>query len=287
MSKKSELYPNQLVNREAKRLLERDLKKYWKRVLGLYSIGLMNLILEKEYKKDLGQITRLSYFFFRHIDDVLDGDFQIDENPKLYVHRIQTQIKTSEPNNNPIVNMGRHSLKLINNLSTPADQPEELFDLSIQTMLDDYDRSQTRTALNSEELDQYYYNTFAPILNLMFIGFQSKLRVSQDSLADLALCQGHIYTLRDLKDDWENGIINIPSEILIAQNISTNDSYQKVFTNQAVQQWIASEIHDQKIKVLQLQAELEQAGEKFTLFAVNFSLLKHMLKALNALSFSE
>lgn len=263
------------------RLLKRDPEKYWKRILGLYITGILYFVTEKKFS-NIGSLTRETYLFFRYIDDLLDGDIEVAGNPLAIINRIKTDIaQNRQLDAHPVAQMARHSLTKLNKLAKKGENPQQLFVQAIEAMVFDYHRRENRTTLTTAQLDDYYFNTFSHALNIMLIGFKSDLRVTKDTiLSNLALCQGHIYSIRDLKDDWEIGIINIPKEILERAQLSSKDSYTTVIQNPEIQKWIANEISEYKKRVVQLQNYLKQSGEKFTYQAINFALLKHMLKAI-------
>lgn len=272
-----------LAAKEARRLLERDLNKYHRRIIGLYGSGLVHFLSEKKFS-NFGTLTRETYLFFRHIDDALDGDIELEGNPIAYVRRIQSDIKHDRQEIVDPAKMARYSLSVLEPLAQEGDDPQQLFLDAIDAMIFDYRRRQSREVLTEEQIDEYYFNTFAPVLNLMFIGLNSELRVTQESLADLALSQGRIYSIRDLEDDWKNGIINVPKEVLDKAELTAENSYEELVSNQVVRAWISLEIYIQKEKVNAVRSEIEDSNEDFTLKAIDFALITHMLNTLENLN---
>lgn len=271
------------VASEALRILKFNPEKHWKRVLGLYLIGWIYIFKEKKRSASLGLLTRSTYLIFRHIDDVLDKDL-IVENPKEYVQKLRLIVSSRTQPFNKVAKMLEFSLELLEKKAQSAktgEDVQQLFINAIDAMLFDYERQENRTILSQDELHEYYYQTFTPVLNLMFLGFESKLRVSKETIfSHLAYCQGRIYSIRDLEKDWNVGIINIPLEVLDAANITSTDSFANVVNNPKVKQWIKNEIKVNFQAVIELKQALELSGEKFTIQAVNFSLVDHMLKTL-------
>lgn len=285
--KENNLTPNRfqaelLAAREAKRLLDRDQPKYLRRIIGLYGSGFLHFLSEKEFS-NVGTLTRETYLFFRHIDDALDGDIEIEGSPIAYVRRIQSDIKHDREEISDLAKMARYSLSVLEPVAKEDEDPEQHFIDAIDAMIYDYRRRQSREVLTGEQIDQYYFNTFAPVLNLMFIGIKSDLRVTQEQLRNLAICQGRVYSLRDLESDWENGIINIPKEVLDKTGLSTEDSIEEIKMHKEVRNWIALEIFQQKERVEAVRTEIENSGESFTLKALDFALITHMLKAIDKL----
>jgi phytoene/squalene synthetase len=268
---------------ETKRLLERNWRKYWKRIFGLYTISFVHFIIEKKFDPQIGQLSRESYLLLRYIDDVLDGDLPIVGNPKQHIEDIKSQINGEKPSENRIAILAIDSIKKLEKRALENENPRELFIKIIDAMIFDFDRRQERGVLTNEDLIKYYYDTFAPILNLMFIGFGSSIRVTSENFADLAYCQGHIYSIRDLEDDWKVGIINIPKEILNSAGLTPDNNYQEVVNSNVIRNWIKKEVKSSRNRVNTLKTRIQESGETFTIFATNIALINHMIKALDKL----
>lgn len=282
--------------KESKRLLEFDFKKHFKRVLGLYAIGLLYILTEKKLNSNnIGILVREAYLIFRHIDDVLDGDLEISQNPKDYVLMLKEIVVGANDSKKPastsfpqgIELMLTHSIQELEKRSLPTDNIKKLYELAIDAMLFDYQRINSKSFMSSKDLDNYYYETFAHVLNLMFVGLESRLRISPANLQDLALAQGHIYSIRDLEKDWNTGIYNIPMEVLKDAGIVRPVSFKAIKSSPVIQRWIESELKIYKTKVLKLKEEIAKSGEKFTIITTNFSLLDHMLKTIAKLEGKE
>lgn len=61
-----------IIASEAHRFIQKDPSKL-KLVAGLYALSGVNL--------ELGKVARASYFFIRHLDDLLDGEMEITSDP--------------------------------------------------------------------------------------------------------------------------------------------------------------------------------------------------------------
>ena len=70
--------------REALRLAKKDIPSHVTLVLGLYALSCK--------ERELGQVARSSYFFMRRMDDILDGDLQINGEPLLLAQNVRNQI---------------------------------------------------------------------------------------------------------------------------------------------------------------------------------------------------
>lgn len=240
------------VATEAGRLIMRDPGKYAGAVKGLYLLSFVDC--------DLGQAARSSYFFLRHIDDVLDGDRKDVKDPFTYVQDIREQVTTGTvTDSQPITLLAHDALNRLEKKAKEGDDPKKDFLASMNGMLFDYQRAQERRVLTKAELEEYYKTTFFSVLNLMFIGLESKLR-AQDVPA-LSYCQGKVYSIRDLEKDWTGGILNIPQEVLTATSLSPHNSYEEVQASPLIQDWMQNELLQSKQQLLVAQGVIAATSE--------------------------
>lgn len=214
-----------LAGKEAFRLLKRSPEKYIRGVSGLYILSLAD--------SEVGRLARASYFFIRHVDDVLDGGGVPISDPFSYVISMRDQISTGEFRETPpIVELARYALIVFGERAQEGDDPKQDMLNAIDTIVFDYERSRKRRPLSADGLEDYYRSAFFPVVNLMLIGLGSKFRATD--IPGLSLCQGRVYTVRDLEEDWEQGIINVPNETLSQGGLSPNSPLQNVKSSSVV-----------------------------------------------------
>lgn len=228
--------------------------KYWLLIAKVYLASLKNAIPAK--------VFRASYFFCRNIDDVLDGDRRVDTDPESYVENILGTMDTE--NGGPeIVELYRFAIKHLVDMAKEGEDPSKHFKRVINdAMLFDYQRSQTRRVLTEDELNQYYDDTFAPVMDLALMIAGSSQRSAD--LPESVLTQGHIYTIRDLGDDLANGIINIPAEELAKSEIDPSRQFGKkeVLADAHLARWIGKEIATYQAQLAQWKQKLTDDGAK-------------------------
>jgi len=122
-------------------------------------------------------------------------------------------------------------------------------------MVFDYERSKERRTLTSQELGDYYWKTFSPVINILLIGLKSDLR-AQDIPA-LAMTQGELYTIRDLPTDWKRGTINIPGEVLSSSGLTSNSSFVELANSRNLQDWFGDIAAKSKHELLVLQVHVK------------------------------
>lgn len=253
--------------REAFRLIRKEPPRHVSLVLGLYALSCK--------EKELGKVARSSYFFFRHMDDLLDGDMKYKENPLSYALGIREQIESGNFTGKPsVVDLAKYSISTLESRGNKEDNPRQDFLTSIDSIIFDYERSQQRRILNKSELDEYYWKTFSPVVNILLIGLKSKLRAKD--IPALSMTQGRLYTIRDLETDWTRGTINIPQEVVDLASLSSEASFREVKQNPIIQKWFREEALECKNELLELQNLLKNNGEGLTSAICN-RLIKWMI----------
>lgn len=242
-----------IMIQESARVISRGPEKYSKMILGIW---MMPLLI-----RDTG-VVRESYFFMRHIDDVLDGDFpNLNQNPLEYVENIRMGLIEKNLEVSPICILAERSLQVLEKRKKEGDVPRQDFLDGIEGMMGDYKRMQVRELLKGEDYRQNYINSFGPHHNIALVGVRSNLR-SKD-IETFSYCQGLAYGLQDFDTDWQRGLINIPGEVLGIVGITVNDSHSEVRSNYIVRDWIESEVGQSRVDLNSFLKKLNNLpGEK-------------------------
>ncbi len=166
-----------------------------------------------------------SYLFSRHIDDVLDLDRKIDEDPEVYVREILEAME-GRGTGPEIVKLYRFAIVHLTEMARESDNPQESFKRMIEKgMLLDYHRAKARQILTTPELNQYFKDSFEPVFDLLLMIAGSEQRAKD--VPEAALASGMIYSVRDIRRDLEVGIINIPSEVLSSSSLHGSNQFDK------------------------------------------------------------
>ncbi len=246
--------------REAFRLIRKEPPGQFGLVLGLYALSCK--------ERELGKVARSSYFFMRHMDDLLDGDMKTGVNPLPYALEVRRQIETDDfPGTPSISTLADYSIRTLNSRSREGDNPRKDFLTEIDSIIFDHERSKERRVLAEVELDEYYWRTFSPVVNILLIGLKSQLRAKD--IPALSISQGRLYTIRDLGTDWQRGIINIPQEVLNTAGLNRNSSIEQLRQNQLLQDWFRKQAAISKEELIPLQKQIKETGEGLTLAICN------------------
>ncbi len=216
--------------------------------LGIYRYALPNW--------SQGRIVRATYCLAQHVDDVLDGDRIIQTEPKTYVCRLIHQVETNdqsqtEPMNLLISYILRESATYE---KTPGEFRENLLNL-FRILLFDLQRREKKLLLSAQELAKQHHLTFVYSANLTLIIARSKLRADDipEFMGALSWCS----PIRDLQEDLQRGLINIPKAIVEQARKQGADSldYDALIATPAVKLWLQSEFRQGK-------SYIEQATDK-------------------------
>ncbi len=180
------------------------------------------------YKYSLGRwrqtrIIRAGYCLAQHVDDVLDGDRDVGCDPEECVRELL-----------------RHSSLaryVVTELRADKGDLFGLFDL----LLFDHRRRKDRLTLTAEELREHHRRTFYYSLNLTLIVCGAELRAADagELISALAWCS----VMRDLDEDLNKGLINIPAEVLeeAATQGAAAVEYGQLVRTEAVRNWMRAE----------------------------------------------
>jgi hypothetical protein len=233
MSVKETIQRQSIIGTETYQYLKRDFKKYSTGALGMWALFGRNF--------EQGDAFRSIYYLFRNVDDIMDGDRQINEDPFTYTDRLRNNIVNRNFNttSDPILHLAKRSMDHFDKVKKPDDNPQEDMLQLIDAMVEDRHRMLHRQALPQEALTEEYRTQFYPIQNLQLIALESKIRV--DDIPDFPIVQGRVYALKDLQNDWEKGLINIPLEVLTAAGLDSDADFPTVRDNPVIQQWVINE----------------------------------------------
>lgn len=257
-----------LALKETIGLLTRNPTMVRRHVIGLYLMSLKDC--------EVGSVARSSYFFLRHVDDVLDGDLKLDVDPFAYVSSLRSQIETGEFSEKPeIIKLVEYALPVLNKKAQSGDNPKQDFLDLIDAMVFDNQRLKERRPLTSEQLKEYYQQTFFPLHNIMLIGLGSSSRACD--IPEMSFCQGRVYSVRDIEADWNKGIINVPSEILSDAGLTNNSTFLEVTESDVVKKWFKTELQACRGELEMLQTRFNESPKTLTSRIYN-TLIRSMLR---------
>lgn len=224
-----------MTNLHAEWICIKEFYHYSRRHMRYFTIGMfLYLPALFAFKKLRGY--RYGFCLLQYIDDLMDGDRAFNGDPLEVSANLKKQLKTGifEPNRCGIL-----AAMLFNNIKgTKVNQEElrqELLTL-VAIMETDYQRRLQRKVLNQTELNSILHGTFIHSINLLLMIWESPLRASD--APDLIESFTWVSSMRDLKDDLKNGIINIPDTVMNESQIKDSNQVNELLQDPAVVQWL-------------------------------------------------
>lgn len=270
---KKEIETDILVAREASNLICRR-PNFTKLVAGLYALSLFGL--------ENGRIMRASYLPVRFVDDLLDGDAKFDGDPLSYVLELKENIKNNSLSKTSVEKQLKYAIDSLEQRAKGEDNPRAEFVRSIDSIIFDYYRAKERRVLTEFEVENYYRMTFDPVINITLMATGSSIR--SKNIPALSYGQGRVYSIRDLRADWQRGIINIPKKVLDEDGLSSFSSVNEVLDNLTVKSWARVNLEQTKPDLIKTQTLLKNLNEKQTFLICN-SLISPMLKFIDRKQF--
>lgn len=159
------------------------------------------------------RILRAAYCLAQHVDDVLDGDRKIDGDPEAYVQTVVHGLRGDAPFGDSVAErLAEYVSGEMRRFETERDDPRGDLVKLFEVLLEDRRRMDARRALPAAELAEIHRKTFLYSFNLTFILSGAKTRAVEEPDLIGALCW--VSPIRDLREDLEKGLINIPAEAL-------------------------------------------------------------------------
>lgn len=253
---------------------------------GIIPMVIANYLISAPYLlagfKD-GHVYRSAYYPVRSMDDWLDlGSI---ENPMNVVMDIRYQIETKQVESKyDEVKLINHSLRYLEANIQGEDNPRADFLQIMDMMMFDYLRMQERRVLSANDIEEYYWKTFSPVLNIFLMSIESDLRANDVEV--LVYGQGWVYSARDLVvEDWPNGIINIDGETLESAGLSDNSNAVDVWNHPTIRRRFM-DVFESRIRpqLLELDQRLLAGNEPRTRRIMKLGLIDPLVGRMNRYS---
>ena len=229
-------------------------------------------------------LLRSSYFWFRHLDDIADGDRALPEGYKSKQEFLQRKWELAgqmfSKQNGPIYG-DEEDLLLADYYSKALklniDLSKESFSI-LDTIILDEERARKRRVLTQEELD-YSFNQ----LDFACIGGALKVAGETCEAQDLKALNRAVRTwfnLRDFPKDFKRGIINISREGIFQYGIDLSrleglEVFEQVMTYAPMRRWYKDQVVTGRSFLQDGKAEVENLHLKgITRFALNFCFIR-------------
>ncbi|MGZ3807286.1 MAG: hypothetical protein ACXVCE_04310 [Bacteriovorax sp.] len=200
---------------------------------------------------------RYTFCTLQLIDDILDGDRQCEIEPLDYLEQLKTAIQKKEFNSSDLHQMTKFFLLRTEQFGPMIHEAKVAFNELIDIMMADRKRVLAKRIFTKEELRHHHDTTFRYSLDIVLIALESPLRAAHlpEILDIFAWCS----TVRDLQEDLEKDLINVPLEITSKIEHFPSLKVDQKIKHPLVQSWLVDEtrkaerlflICDEKMKEL-------------------------------------
>lgn len=206
------------------------------------------------------RVMRTGFCFLQIVDDLLDGDRACEDEPLEIVNRLIVALKTNRfhPSNGGDVNVLARTFRT-DLIQTAGPHALSLTIKLMRVMQADRRRVLDHQILTIQQLRKQHRLTFSLSIDLLLIASKAALRAA--NVPELIDAFGWCSTVRDLKEDLQAGLVNIPESVLQAAFKSgARLEYNSLMESEAIRIW--------------MQAELEQACLLLDLTDVRLAKLK-------------
>ncbi len=185
------------------------------------------------------QNLRYTFCTLQLIDDILDGDRKCEIEPLDYLENLKTAISKKQFGPSDLEQMTRFLLLRVEQFGPMKDEAKKAFSELIDIMMADRRRVLSKNIFNKEELLYHHHTTFRYSLDIVLIALESPLRSSSmpEILDIFAWCS----TVRDLKEDLDKNLINIPLEITSQVNSFNSLTTEEKISNPVIHRWLVDE----------------------------------------------
>lgn len=185
------------------------------------------------------RVLRTGFCFLQIVDDLLDGDRACDHEPLEVVEALVVALEDNRFGDDELSRLARAFRQDI----LEAGGPELLADALklIRVMQVDRRRVLDATVLAADEMRAHHRLTFYYSVDMMLAA--AGMEVRADDVPELIEAFGWCSTVRDLEEDLDAGLVNVPLEVVgAARAEGAGLDYGSLIQTPAVAAWMRSEL---------------------------------------------
>ena len=183
------------------------------------------------------RVARTGFCFLQLVDDVLDGDRPVTGEPLDWVDTLLARLESGgEEREDVAATLGRWFLAELRDDGARAEALR-----LVRTMRRDRERVRERRELDAAALRAHHRETFELSVGLMLHTARAEVR-ALDSPA-LLDAFGWCSAMRDLREDLDKGLFNVPAEVALAIRTEGSDPwrYESLVGSAAGREWLMAE----------------------------------------------
>jgi len=191
------------------------------------------------------QARSLRYTFctLQLIDDYLDGDRPCPDRvePLRYLENLKQSIGKNSFDSSELQQMTKFFLLRTEKIPTMRIEARKAFYELIEIMMADRKRVLEKNIYSSREMQFHHHTTFRYSLDIVLMAMESPLR--SETMPEILDIFGWCSTVRDLEEDLDKSLVNIPSEVTAkVPNFLSLKTSEKI-NSPVIKNWLIEETY--------------------------------------------
>jgi fatty acid desaturase/membrane-associated phospholipid phosphatase/phytoene/squalene synthetase len=223
-----------------------------------YGLIAFVLILDRMPKWRQRRVLTTGFCFLQAVDDLMDGDRKSIRDPLVVVDELMHAIRADTFGDNDLMRLAKAFVSDLRRVGAAASIEDVLALMAV--MRQDRCRATEHTLWEAEVLRTHHHKTFSLSLNLLLAARGSALRAID--APGLIEAFGWCSTMRDLREDINAGLINIPAGVLRMAQIDGANPFQleQIIGNKAVLAWMKTGRKHAVEQLAATRAQLDTLG---------------------------
>ena len=223
--------------------------RYW-----LIALGLLKGSVPHWRKR---RVLRTGFCLLQEIDDLVDGDRSCDGEPLDLVEDVAQAIESSQFGDTKLMRLARAFNEDLRDVGGDVATKQAL--RLIRVMCRDRMRVLQNEIWQKDKLEEHLKETFTLSIDLLLIAINAEVRASDFPQLIEAFCWCSV--MRDLEEDMEAGLINVPEEVFIETEQAAMD-YKELIASQSGRSWMKEGLLSAKVLLDATDHQLKALGKK-------------------------
>lgn len=182
-----------------------------------YGLIALLLLIDRVPRWRTRRVLSTGFCFLQVVDDVMDGDRPSSQDPLALIDELTQAIRNDQFGDDDLMRLGRAFISDLRSIGKAAAVDDVLALMAV--MRSDRCRVVEHAVWSREELRAHHCKTFTMSLNLLLAARGSELRAAD--APELIEAFGWCSTVRDLREDLEAGLINVPVDVVRAAQVDS------------------------------------------------------------------
>lgn len=204
-----------------------------------YGLIALLLLVDRLARWRARRVLCTGFCFLQAVDDLMDGDRPSSRDPLVVVDELMQAIRDNRFGDDDLMRLGKAFVSDLR-LAAPATAIEDALAL-MAVMRRDRCRAADHAFWSAEDLRLHHRKTFTLSLNLLLAARGSDLRAAD--AAELVEAFGWCSAMRDLHEDIDAGLVNVPVEVFHAARMDPGHpvDLDRLMRTAAMRAWMTSE----------------------------------------------